>query len=72
VEVGVPVWLLIAMLVVLPGAVGLLFGAFSFRHVTRQVFTCRRCGRAFSQRAQLPFPTACGKCRSREWNVVSG
>ncbi|HZJ67333.1 MAG TPA: hypothetical protein VFD36_27685 [Kofleriaceae bacterium] len=64
---GTP-WLLVLAMIAIPIAVGAFLGAMTFRRMTPLVFRCRRCDREFHSPAHRSFPTACPRCRARDWN----
>jgi hypothetical protein len=66
---GLPWWLLALVLIVMPVAVAVFFGAFSFKKLAKDVFHCKRCGRAFEQKAWRRFPKQCPLCRASDWNA---
>jgi Zn finger protein HypA/HybF involved in hydrogenase expression len=62
------VWLLV--FVILPVGTAVFFGLFAFRRMEKLVFSCRRCGQMFRQKAHHPFPRHCPHCHARDWNRV--
>lgn len=65
---GFSPFLLLLALVVVPAGLAVLLGLVAQRGETPLVFRCLRCGRRFLRKPHLRFPTACGLCRSRDWN----
>jgi Zn finger protein HypA/HybF involved in hydrogenase expression len=60
---------LVLTIFVIPLAVVALVGMMAFRRVTPLVYHCRRCQRDFQRAAHRAFPTACPRCRARDWNA---
>lgn len=65
---GLPLWLLILVLIVVPVCIGLFFGIFTFKHMAPNLFYCRRCNRDFQHKAWRRFPPTCPLCDARDWN----
>ena len=66
---GIPLWLLIVMLIVVPCVIGVLFGSLTFKGMTPSVFHCSRCDRDFERKAWRRFPRTCSHCGARDWNA---
>ena len=58
-------WLL---LVAMPICLAVLFGLAAFRNEAPLLFHCLRCDHYFPRKAHVAFPTACPRCRARDWN----
>jgi hypothetical protein len=66
---AVPTWLMLAVIVGIPGSVVALLWFASGRENTQWLaYRCRRCEREFRGRAHDPFPAACPHCRAANWN----
>lgn len=67
--IGVPLFLWLLVIVVLPVAVAVFFGMFAFRTMEKLAFACQRCGEMFQRKAHHPFPSRCPRCHARDWNA---
>jgi hypothetical protein len=67
-ERGIPIWLLILVLIVIPCAIAVFFGRFAWKHWPPNVFHCARCNRDFSKKPWLRFPSTCPHCAASDWN----
>lgn len=63
-----PYGLLALMIIVVPLLLAAFFGLSAFRGLTPLVFRCRMCDEEFRRAPHLPFPEACPRCGSRDWN----
>jgi hypothetical protein len=66
---GIPLGVLLLALVVVPAVIAVLLGVVAMRSEPSLVFRCQRCGDWFQRRAYRPFPAACTRCGSRDWNT---
>jgi hypothetical protein len=69
---GLPLDLLVLVVVVIPTCLAVLLGMRAFRGMTPLAFHCRRCQQHFFRKPHRRFPTACPRCRARDWNRGSG
>jgi hypothetical protein len=64
---GIP-WKVVVVMLAIPVAVSIFFGAMSFRRITPLAFRCTRCGGEFRRPPHRRYPTTCAHCRARDWS----
>jgi uncharacterized CHY-type Zn-finger protein len=63
-----PVDAMVLVVIVMPCAVAVFFGAFAFNGMAPLAFHCGRCQREFRRKAYRDFPRRCPMCGARDWN----